>query len=178
MEGSYECAWTFKGKPFESDMLYKEKTDKKGNVTIDLNKEIFSFIYLITDNKNNKKYIGQKMFTTKKPVTKNKITKKVTVESDWKTYYSSSDILKQLVKNEGTKDIKREIIYICFSKGQANYLETKLQIELGCLENSNQWYNGIVNCKVHHTHVKMDKLQDKDDELLKQLYKEYRPVLV
>lgn len=176
--GSYECAWMFKGKPFESEMLYKIKKDKKGNDINELNKEIFSFIYLITDNKNNKKYIGQKMFTTKKPVTKNKKTTKVTVESDWKKYYSSSEIIKQLVKNEGTADLKREIIYICYSKGQANYLETKLQIELGCLENSLLWYNGIVNCKVHHSHVKMDKLQDVDVELLKQLYMEHRPTLI
>lgn len=158
--GSYDCAWMFKGKEFESE---------------DIKKDYFSFIYLITDNKNNKKYIGQKMFFTKKPVTKNKITKKVKVESDWKTYFSSSETIKQLVKEEGTQDLKREIIYICFSKGQANYLETKLQIELGCLENANIWYNGIVNCKVHHTHVKMDKLQDKDEALLARLYSEYRP---
>ena len=127
---SYDCPWMFKGKAFESE---------------DLQKGFFSFIYLITDVQNNKMYIGQKMFHTKKPVTKNKITKKVTVESDWKKYFSSSDTIKGMIAEYGTDGFKREIIYICCSKGQANYLETKLQIELGCLENSDLWYNGIVN---------------------------------
>lgn len=156
---SYECPWMFKGEAFESE---------------DLKKGFFSFIYLITDLKNNKRYIGQKMFYTKKPVTKNKITKKVTVESDWKKYFSSSDIIKGMVAEQGTDELKREIIYICCSKGQANYLETKLQIELGCLENSDLWYNGIVNCKVHHTHVKLKELRDKDEDILKRLYEEFR----
>lgn len=155
----YDCPWTFKGEIFDS---------------VDIKKDYFSFIYIITDNNTNKKYIGQKMFYTKKPVTKNKITKKVKVESDWKTYFSSSELIKSQVKDNGFDNITREIIYICFSKGQANYLETKLQIELGCLENSDLWINGIVNCKVHHTHVKMDKLVDKDTDLLNSLYSTYR----
>lgn len=156
---SYECPWMFKGKAFESE---------------DIKKGYFSFIYLITDLKNNKRYIGQKMFFTKKPVTKNKVTKKVTVESDWKKYFSSSETIKSMVAEHGSDNLVREIIYICASKGQANYLETKLQFELGCLENNSLWYNGIVNCRVNHSHVKMDTLRDTDEVLLKQLYSTYR----
>jgi CTP:phosphocholine cytidylyltransferase-like protein len=162
-EASYECAWIFKGMPFESE---------------DIKKDFFSFIYLITDNKNNKRYIGQKMFRSHKIVTKQGKKSKVKIESDWKNYFSSSETIKQLIKDDGTGDITREIIYICFSKGQANYLETKLQIELGCLENNDIWYNGIVNCKVHHSHVKMDKLQDTDVDLLSRLYAQFRPTLL
>ena len=103
---SYDCPWMFKGKEFESENLYKVKKNRKGvtlkdeqgNDLYELDKNIFSFIYIITDMTNNKKYIGQKMFTTQKPVTKNKKTTKKTVESDWKVYFSSSETLKQLVK--------------------------------------------------------------------------------
>jgi hypothetical protein len=183
MQSTYECPWMFKGAPFESGMLYKIKKDRKGKVVKDqdgsdmmeLNKEIFSFIYIITDMENNKKYIGQKMFTTQKPVTKNKKTTKKTVESDWKNYFSSSETIKQLVKEQGSSKLKREIIYICCSKGQANYLETKLQFELQCLENQDDWYNGIVNLRCRWNHLKLESLIDKDDELLQTLYSKYRP---
>ena len=100
---TYECPWIFKGKEFESEDIplpVKKKTYE------------YIFVYLITDNENGKKYIGQKMFYTKKPVTKNKVTKKVKCESDWKTYFSSSETIKQLVKDQGSSKLKREIIYL------------------------------------------------------------------
>lgn len=180
---TYDCAWMFKGTPFESDILYKVKTNRKGQVVLDengveeleLKKEYFSFIYMITDLKNNRKYIGQKMFTTQKTVTRNKKKMKKTVESDWKNYFSSSENIKEIVKEHGSSSLKREIIYICCSKGQANYLETKLQFELECLENQEQWYNGIVNLRCNWKHIKLDELVDKDEDLLKALYAEYRP---
>lgn len=180
---TYDCPWMFKGKEFESENLYKVKKNRKGitlkdeqgNDLYELDKNIFSFIYIITDMTNNKKYIGQKMFTTQKPVTKNKKTTKKTVESDWKVYFSSSETLKQLVKEQGSSQLKREIIYICCSKGQANYLETKLQFELQCLEDQERWYNGIVNLRCRWNHLKLDELIDKDDDLLQALYSEYRP---
>ena len=161
---SYECAWKFKGKDFESEDIPKGKD--------------IVFVYLITDLENNKKYIGQKMFYTKKPVTKNKVTKKVTCESDWKKYFSSSETLKKVVEEKGSSQLIREIIYICCSKGQANYLETKLHFELNCLENQDIWYNGIVNLRCRWNHLKLDQLIDKDDELLNKLYSQYRPTFM
>lgn len=158
---SYECPWYFKGKEFESEDIPKGKD--------------LVFVYLITDNENGKKYIGQKMFFSKKPVTKNKVTKRVKCESDWKLYFSSSETIKQMVKEQGSSKIKREILYICCSKGQANYLETKLQFELKCLENQDIWYNGIVNLRCRWNHLKLDQLVDKDDDLINQLYLQYRP---
>lgn len=163
---TYECPWIFKGKEFESE-----------DIPLPVKKKSYEyiFVYLITDYENGRKYIGQKMFYTKKPVTKNKVTKKVKCESDWKTYYSSSETIKELVKEQGSSKLKREIIYICCSKGQANYLETKLQFELQCLENQETWYNGIVNLRCNWKHLKLDELIDKDDELIKELYAQYRP---
>lgn len=160
---SYDCAWTFKGKVFDSE---------------NLEKDFFGFIYLITDNKNNKMYIGQKQFKSHKYKTTKGIKKKIKCESDWKNYFSSSDIIKESVKNEGTTHIKREILYICSSKGQMNYVETKLQFDLGCLLDQKIWLNGIVNCKTHHTHVKIDLLKGKDESRLNELYALYhKPIL-
>lgn len=162
---TYDCPWKFKGEVFESEHI----PVVKGAELI--------FVYLITDTINNKKYIGQKMFHGKKIVSVNKVKKKVKCESDWKKYFSSSETIKQQVIDIGSEHLIREIIYICCSKGQANYLETKLQFELNCLEHQDIWYNGIVNLRCKWNHLKLDKLVDVDSILLKSLYDTHRPSL-
>lgn len=151
--------WYFKNKEFTSD---------------DINKA-FGFVYLITDKLSGKKYIGQKHFWSKKTVQKNKVKKKVKCESDWQKYCSSSDIL---IKS-GVNNLHREILCLCISKGQLNYIETKLQFDFRVLENQNIWLNGIVNIRCHHSHHKMDRVVDYDSELISKLYKQYHnPFLV
>lgn len=145
--------WIFKNKEFTSD---------------DINKA-FGFIYIITDNTSGKKYIGQKHFWSKKTVQKNKVKKKIKCESDWENYRSSSDILS----NTDINNLTREILFLCISKGQMNYIETKLQFDLRVLENQSDWLNGIVNIRCHHSHHKIDKIIDKDSDKLNELYSQY-----
>ena len=121
------------------------------------------FIYCIHNLKTGKKYIGKKMawstktsvktITTKAGVKKKKKTK-TQVPSDWKTYWSSSPNLIVDTELFGKENFKREILFYCSSKGSMNYYEARLQMDNRVLENPDLWYNGIINCRVHHSHIK------------------------
>ena len=129
--------WTYKGEEFI------EPGDNYG------------FVYVITNLTNDRKYIGKKFFWTTKRKTVNKKKRKVKVESDWKNYWSSSEELKKDIKDLGESNFKREIIHLCKSKGVANYLEAKEQFLRTVLEDNEKWYNGIINCRVNKTHIKL-----------------------
>lgn len=143
--------WHFKGKEFKSEDIGKA----------------FGFVYLITDKTTGLRYIGQKQFWSKKTVQKDNVKKKVKCESDWKKYYSSSEKLKDGVK--AGNEVVREILYLCVSKGQENYLETMLQFKYRVLENQDIWLNGIINIRCTTSHVKMNMLVDADYNRLQEL---------
>lgn len=131
--------------------LYK---DKEFNVETDRG-DFIAFVYLITNIQTGRKYIGKKLFYSHKYKMVNKKRKKIKIESDWMDYWSSSEELKKDVQSLGKENFKREIIYLCISKGTANYLETKEQMDNRVLENSDLWYNGIINCRVNRKHIKL-----------------------
>lgn len=119
-------------------------------------KEWVGFVYVITDKSNNKMYVGKKTFWSKRtlPALKGKTRKRRSiVESDWKSYYGSSDLVKQLLLEGGEQNFHREILYFCKSKGEMGYLEAKEQFDRNVLLDDN-YYNGIINCKIHRSHVK------------------------
>ena len=114
------------------------------------------FVYIITDLINDKKYVGKKLFESKRtlPPLKGKTRKrKVTKESDWMSYYGSNEALMLLVETDGAEFFRREILHLCHSRGEMSYLEAKEQFDRGVLL-SDDYYNGIINCKIHKTHVK------------------------
>ena len=113
------------------------------------------FVYLIMDKSNNKMYVGKKGFWSKKtlPPLKGKTRKRRSiVESDWQIYYGSSDMVKQLLLEYGPQNFYREILYLCRTKGEMGYLEAKEQFTRNVLLDDN-YYNGIINCKIHRSHV-------------------------
>jgi hypothetical protein len=62
----------------------------------DLPTDCEGFVYLITNLTNDRKYIGKKLArfkTTKPPLKGRKNKRRGTKESDWKTYWGSSDKL-------------------------------------------------------------------------------------
>jgi len=113
---SYENPWLYNDKVFESE---------------DIN-DYFGFCYLLTDLENGKQYIGRKYFYSIRK--KKGIRKKVRSESDWKSYYSSSKKVQQIVQESGPNRFKREILSLYINKGQVNYNETKLLFQHNVLE--------------------------------------------
>jgi hypothetical protein len=126
--------------------------------------ECVGFVYLITNTKSNKRYIGKKLshfsktsiktVTLKSGIKKKKKVKKQ-VESDWRTYWSSSIELQNDVKELGEENFIREILFYCQSKGNLSYIELREQILNKVLEDSTLWYNGIIQAKIHRSHVKL-----------------------
>lgn len=118
--------------------------------------EYVGFVYIITDLTNSKMYVGKKLFSSKRtlPPLKGKTRKrKVIKESDWMSYYGSSEELMTLVESNGPESFKREILHLCHSRGEMSYLEAKEQFDREVLL-SDDYYNGIINCKIHKSHVK------------------------
>jgi hypothetical protein len=113
-----------------------------------------AFVYLITNLKTGKKYIGKKLTEfTKTKIVKGK-RKKVKYESDWRDYWSSSDELKSDVMTLGEDNFRREIIHYCLNKGSASYFEAKEQFANEVLEKPDLWYNGQIQVRVHRSHIK------------------------
>ena len=122
----------------------------KGEIVEEIPDGIEAFVYLITNNTNNKKYIGKKLTTrkvTKTPLKDRKNKRRSKVESDWRDYWGSSDHLKEDVENLGEDQFTREILYYCASRGIASYIEAREQFEREVLL-TDDYYNGIINVRV------------------------------
>jgi len=75
--------------------------------TEDLIGDNYGFVYLITNNVNNKKYIGKKFFYSSKTKQVKGKKKKFKVSSDWQTYYGSNEELKKDVIMHGRENFTR-----------------------------------------------------------------------
>ena len=125
----------------------------KGKIVNDPPEGALAFVYLITNKKTKRRYVGKKLFFfTRKKKIKGR-NRRVLVPSDWKEYYGSNKELQEDVEKLGVSKFKREILHMCSAKGEASYLEVKEQIERGVLL-TDTYYNGIVNVKIHKSHVK------------------------
>jgi hypothetical protein len=134
----------------------------KNEVVTTLPEDCLGFVYLITNLTNNKKYIGKKLASFSKTkqktiTTKAGVKKKKKIrykeESDWQTYWSSSEELKKDVLSLGENNFRREILYFCKSKGGLSYFELKEQVDRRVLE-SDDFYNGIIQVRIHKSHIK------------------------
>ena len=137
---SYDYPWTYLGKTFESEDIL----------------DYYGFIYRITNTTNGHDYIGRKYFTTikKRPPLKGKKNKRrETVETDWKDYWGSSARLVEDLTKLGKDKFTREIIHLCKSRGETNYMEAYYQFKEGVLLKENN-YNGIIQIKLGKGSVK------------------------
>lgn len=118
--------------------------------------DYMGFVYVITDKSNGKKYVGKKLFKSKRrlPPLKGKTRKRIkVVETDWQDYFGSSDEVKMLVEEHGRDNFIREILHLCNTKGEMGYLEAKVQFDRNVLLDDT-YYNGIISCRIHRNHVK------------------------
>jgi hypothetical protein len=116
----------------------------------------YGYVYLITNTVTGRKYIGKKLFWFRKTKVLKGKKKRIKVESDWRDYWSSSDEVKKDVDALGTDKFIREILHICPNKGSCNYLEAREQMDRRVLE-TEDYYNGQIQCRVHRTHIKIGK---------------------
>jgi len=127
-------------------------------------KEWMGYIYVITDLSTQKMYVGKKQFWSKKtlpPLKGKKLKRRSIIESDWKKYYGSSELVKQLLKEHGEENFYREILYFGKTKGELGYMEAKIQFERNVLLDD-RYMNGIINCRIHRSHVK--RVKEKYDD--------------
>ena len=129
----------------------------QGTPVNELPEETVGFVYIITNNLSGRKYIGKKLAkfskTSYKTVqlkngTKKKKKIRSKVDSDWLTYWSSSEDLKADVAALGEDKFSKEILRYCNSKNELSYYEAKYQFEYDVLLDENKWYNGWISVKV------------------------------
>ena len=122
-----------------------------------LPEDCVGFVYLITNTVSGRKYIGKKLAkfskTTVRTVklkngTKKKRKIRSKIDSNWVTYWSSSEELKADVIALGEDKFTREILRYCNSKNELSYYEAKYQFEYDVLLDESKWYNGWISVKV------------------------------
>ena len=123
----------------------------KGEIVEDIGNYI-GFVYIITNLRTERKYIGKKNFYFSKTKQVKGKKKKYKVESDWKDYFGSNEELNHHVNIFGQDQFRREILRFCSSKGEMSYFEAKYQFQYDVLE-SDQYYNSWISCKIHKKHL-------------------------
>ena len=135
---------------------YKEK------LIDEIPEEYVGFVYLITNLNTGKKYIGKKLSkfkVTKKPLKGRKNKRRGTKESDWRSYWGSSDKLLADVETLGEDKFTREILHFCPSRGVLSYIEAKEQFDRRVLE-TDEYYNGIINVRVGSSKILIEALKN------------------
>lgn len=110
----------------------------------------FGFIYRITNTSNGRVYFGKKQIKRVKklkPLKGKKNKRHFDIESDWKTYTSSSNDINEDITTQGKDTFKFEIIKFCESKFELAYYEAKIQFDHDVLLKEG-YYNGIINCRI------------------------------
>lgn len=131
--------WLYNGKEFTSE-------DIGDNI---------GFVYILTNTQDGRMYVGKKLFISKRklpPLKGKKRRRTKIVETDWKTYFGSSEETQALVEENGPDVFKREILHLCKTKGVLSYLELKEQMDRNVLLDD-RYMNGIVQVKIHRSHV-------------------------
>ena len=136
--------WLYKGEPFQGP---SEKD--------------YGFVYLITNLFTGKQYIGKKLFWHKRTKILKGKKKRYLVESDWMSYYGSSQALQEDLKAQGAEHFKRDIIHLCDSKGQCSYLEAKEQYDRAVLLHPDLYYNDWIIVRVHRKHIDLEGTERK-----------------
>ena len=121
-----------------------------GEIFTDVPKGMEGFVYMITNLTNNKKYIGKKHFWTRQK--DRKTGRRKTKESDWQSYFGSCDELKDDIKNLGSDNFLREILYLCPHKKSMSYYETYEQFIRNVLL-SEEYYNTNIEGKFFSSEV-------------------------
>ena len=103
----YENPWRYNGSVFDGSLIGDN----------------YGFVYLIANLKNQRQYVGRKYFWQKR---KPKVAKRrVTSESNWRSYYGSCPELKEDIQLYGKENFSRTILSLHTTPGRTNYEETR-----------------------------------------------------
>lgn len=127
----------------------------------DCDKEYFGFVYKIT-LPSGYWYIGSKQFNSKKklkPLKGRVNARRKVVESDWRDYTSSSNIINEYISKKGKNEIVFEIISLTRGgKFELKYCEMKYQVLENCLFDE-KCLNGIINVRLgKNKKISLDKI--------------------
>ena len=122
-----------------SHWLYKNKTLEEAP------EGYFGFVYIITNLKSGRKYIGRKYFGTTRRVkiAGKKRRKVIRKDSNWKEYTGSSKELNNDIKTLGMLHFRFEILILGRTKGQVNYLEENIHHRFH-VSSSHEFYNDCI----------------------------------
>ena len=108
-------------------------------------------VYLIHNTVDLKYYVGKKFFWSNKklPPLKGKKRRRIKrVESDWKTYYGSSNKLLEDIERLGVDKFERSVLHLCKTKTQCSYYEMKEQVDRNVLL-TEEYYNEFIGVKIN-----------------------------
>jgi hypothetical protein len=125
--------WAYQGEEFTEEMI------PEGAV---------GFVYVIRNRDDGRSYIGQKKFGAKRKTTVKGKTKRVYKKSDWQRYYGSNAELQADVERLGEDSFRREILHICKSKAEMNYLELQEQMDRRVILQPRLYYNAYVGGRI------------------------------
>lgn len=128
---SYDNPWTFNGQLFDTDQINKSE----------------GFVYMVINQQTGQKYIGRKYFFEIRKV-RGKLRRQRR-ESNWKSYYGSSERIKADIEEIGREAFLRTILSIHKTRGDCNYAEVREQFSHNVLE-SEGYYNDNISGKWHN----------------------------
>lgn len=122
--------------------------------------DYYGYIYMTSFLDLNKSYIGKKSFfhNVKRKIGKKEkllmtgkgrkpITETIKKDSGWKEYYGSEKEVIELSKTEPADRVIRSILYLCRSKKELSYYETKYLFKYEVLENPDRFFNRNIGGK-------------------------------
>ena len=113
-------------------------------------KDYFGFVYKISERGTHMSYIGIKQFWEKKtlrPLKGKKNKRHTLVESDWKTYNSSSKLMQEKIKADPTTYTK-EIWYLAKTKTELKAMEAYMQLEYYFKGKWHLLFNEMINLRL------------------------------
>jgi hypothetical protein len=133
----------------------------QGNPINEIEESFIGFVYAIKQISTDKVYFGKKKLWFKKTALKTVTLKNGTkkkkkirslIESDWRTYYGSSNSLKIEIEKCGYDDFEREILCFCKTETELSYHEARVQFVNDVLLYPDKFFNDwiMVRCRRDH----------------------------
>lgn len=119
----------------------------------EIDPKFVGFVYVIRNKTNNKQYIGKKILKFKKTKIVKGKKKKFFVDSDWRDYFGSSEVLKEEVNVLGEDNFERKILRFCRTKGELSYYEARFQFQYDVLLYPDKFYNEWISVRTRRSHL-------------------------